>query len=75
MPDEVGRLAEQGAVTSGIVALLHALVGDREGTVRWMARAVEDGSWVDLYPGVNSAFAPFRGDDDFQAALRGVQPS
>ena len=49
--------------------------GDGEGTARWLARAVEDGSWVDLYPEVNTAFGAYRDDPGFQEALRGVRPS
>ena len=75
VPPAVDSLAARGSLSSGTVARLHALVGDGAGAVRWLDRAVEDGSWVDQYLAVNTAFEPFRDDPGFQGILRDTRPS
>lgn len=75
VPGAVEQLAEQGRVSSGTVALLQALVGAGDASVRWLRRALEDRSWVDLYPRVNAAFAPFRDDPGFREVLTAMEPA
>jgi TolB-like protein len=69
IPAGLQTLAEQRMLSSGALASLFALVGARDETLMWLARAVEDRSWVDQYPSVNSVYAPFRDDDAFRAIL------
>lgn len=56
----------RASVGSGTLASIHALVGARDGMLRWLHRAVEDGSWAEEYLVVNQAYAPFRTDPDFR---------
>jgi len=63
------QAAASGGLNSGALAQLSALVGDREGVIRWLRKAVEDGSWVTQYLAVNSLYAPYREDPEFLEIL------
>ena len=69
IPRGLETIAERHVLTSGVTASLFALVGARTETLLWLERALADGSWVDQYPGVNSVYAPFRGDESFRDIL------
>jgi len=75
IPPGLETLAEQHRLSSGTLASLFALVGAQSETILWLGRSVEDRSWVDQYPSVNSVYAPFRGDDEFRAILTEVSGS
>ncbi len=60
---------DEAAIGSGTLASIHALVGEREGMLRWLREAVSDGSWAEEYLVVNQAYAPFRADPAFRDIL------
>ncbi|MEJ2205897.1 MAG: tetratricopeptide repeat protein [Gemmatimonadota bacterium] len=59
-------------VSAGTVAALHALVGSRDGAVRWLRRSVEDRSWVDQYLAVNPVYDGLRTDPGFLEVITEV---
>ena len=59
-------------VSAGTVAALHALVGSRDGAVRWLRRSVEDRSWVDQYLAVNPVYDGLRSDPGFLEVITEV---
>jgi TolB-like protein len=60
---------DRAAIGSGTLASIHALVGERDGMLRWLRSAVTDGSWAEEYLVVNQAYAPFRADPAFRDIL------
>jgi len=65
---EVGR----EAIGSGTLASVHALVGSRDGMLRWLREAVADGSWAEEYLVVNPAYRPWRDDPGFRSILQEI---
>jgi adenylate cyclase len=65
-PELRGLEPRPGVLSSGTLAALYALVGDREQMITWLRRAVEDGSWAEEYLAVNPIYEPFRGDPEFR---------
>ncbi len=61
--------AGREGIGSGTLASVHALVGAREGMLRWLRAAVSDGSWAEEYLLVNPAYDPFRDDPGFRSIL------
>ena len=60
---------DEASIGSGTLASIHALVGERDGMLRWLRQAVADGSWAEEYLVVNQAYAPFRADPAFRDIL------
>ena len=69
VPPGLVTLAEEHALSSGALASLFALIGARDEMLVWLQRSIDDGSWVDQYLPVNSAYAPFGSDPAFRAIL------
>jgi TolB-like protein/Tfp pilus assembly protein PilF len=69
VPPGLRTLAQERRLSSGTLASLFALIGDRESTLSWLSEAVGDGSWVDQYPAVNTVYAPYRNDAAFRDIL------
>lgn len=66
-PPELRALQPRsGALTSGTLASLYALMGDRDDMLEWLHRAAEDGSWAEEYLSVNLVYEPYRDDPDFR---------
>ncbi|HKJ01463.1 MAG TPA: hypothetical protein VJ997_03380 [Longimicrobiales bacterium] len=68
-PQLRGVTPAQGAISSGGLASLFALMGDRDDMLLWLRRSVDDGSWATQYLGVNRVFEPFRADPEFRSIL------
>jgi TolB-like protein len=64
--------AGQELIGSGTLASIHALVGAREGMLRWLRAAVADGSWAEEYLVVNPAYDPYRDDPGFRSILEEI---
>jgi len=72
LPPVLTTMAESGAVASGTMAALSALVGERQSLYAWLERAVEDGSWVGQYLSVSPVYGPYRSDPEFLEIQRRV---
>lgn len=72
VPTSLSMLVRGEMMSSGTIALLHALLGARDGAIEWLRAAVEDRSWVDQYLTVNPAYDVLRGDPDFAEILSSI---
>jgi TolB-like protein len=64
--------AGQEVIGSGTLAAVHALVGAREGMLRWLRASLADGSWAEEYLVVNPAYEPYRDDPGFRSVLQEI---
>ena len=72
MPEALETSAQRGSLPAGRAAELHAMLGADEDAVRWLRASLDDGTWVDQYLRVNSAYDGMRHRDDFRAILEQV---
>jgi serine/threonine-protein kinase len=69
VPATLVAMGQGGRLSSGTVAAIHGLLGQRDGAISWLRQAVADGSWVDQFLRVNPAYDAVRDDPAFVELL------
>ncbi len=75
VPASLVAMGQAGRLDSGTVAAIHALLGDVDGTLRWLETSIEDRSWVDQYVMVNPVYNLVREEPAFGAFLSDIGAS
>jgi len=69
-----GIVKERGFVTSTELALLHAALGEKDASLRWLTRAWEQQTRDLIYVRVYPEFSILKGDPRFEALLSQILP-
>lgn len=69
VPATLVAMGQGGLLSAGTVAAIHGLLGQRDGALTWLRRAIDDGSWVDQFLRVNPAYDAVRDDPAFVELL------